>query len=403
MRTFLIVIHILLFPITLFAQGITGHWSAKSSVGFTKRDALTCSVVDGKIFAIGGYTGSRYLSTLEVFDTWTDSWSTPITTGSFSARTAMSASVVGGKIYVIGGVLDVRVQGTDFATLNVFDPSTNTWTTPVTTGTFVRRTYHTASVVGGKIYLIGGQDTTSIMMNSIQVFDPATNSWEAPLTISASIGGSGRTSNVVHGKVYTIGGFFSRDRVDEFDPSTNTWNTLNPTGIFTPRYATASCVIDDKIYVMGGYDSSYLNTFEVFDPATNIWSTPVTTGKLTPRAWLTSSLVNGNIYVIGGSNEGGVMNTNEVFIPSLDRVNPSLTRPDIEIFPNPTNGIITMYGKSNSILNIIVRNILGEKVMELANPHESNFTLDLSNLMPGTYYARFGTTNGEITRMIVKE
>ena len=408
MRSFLFVVQIFLLPLALFAQGINGHWSTESSVGFTKRDALTSSVVDGKIFAIGGYTGSRYLNTLEVFDTWTNSWSTPITSGPFLARSGMSASIVSGKIYMIGGVIDSMRRGqsdTFFYAkdLSVFDPSTNTWTVPSTTGTFTKRSYHTACVIDGKIYLIGGVDPHNAPMNSIQIFNTSTNSWETPLTTETFIGGSGRTSSVVHRKIYTIGGFSSRNRIDVFDPSANTWNTLNATGnttgIFTPRYATTSCVIDDKIYVMGGYDTSYLNTFEVFDPATNIWSTPITMGKFTPRAWLSSSLVNGSIYVIGGSNEGGVMNTNEVFTPTLNTQYGK--SPDIEIFPNPTDGIIAVYGMSNTILNIIVTNILGERVIELANPHESDFTLDLSKLIPGTYYGNFTTADGEITKMIV--
>jgi len=70
----------------------------------TQRYLLGTSVIDGKIYAIGGYyhsiNGPIY-STVEIYDPQTDTWTKgvdiPVTTA------AMSTSVVDEKIYVIGG------------------------------------------------------------------------------------------------------------------------------------------------------------------------------------------------------------------------------------------------------------------------------------------------------------
>ena len=81
-------------------------------------------------------------------------------------------------------------------------------------------------------------------------------------------------------------------------------------------------------------------------------------------------------------------------------VNTSL--PSLTISPNPTRGIITIQGAPLNDLNISVLNILGETVMELKNSHTSNFTLDLSNLVSGTYYIRFSSANSVVTKKIIK-
>ncbi|HEX5316677.1 MAG TPA: galactose oxidase, partial [Candidatus Kapabacteria bacterium] len=40
--------------------------------------------------------------------------------------------------------------------VDVFDPSTNAWTTPKATGTFSDRSGLGAAVINGKIYTVGG-------------------------------------------------------------------------------------------------------------------------------------------------------------------------------------------------------------------------------------------------------
>ena len=82
-------------------------------------------------------------------------------------------------------------------------------------------------------------------------------------------------------------------------------------------------------------------------------------------------------------------------------VNASL--PSITISPNPTRGIISIQGAPSNDLNISVLNILGETMMQLKNPHTSDFTLDLSKLIPGTYYIRFSSANSVVTKMVVRE
>ncbi|MDP4219065.1 MAG: T9SS type A sorting domain-containing protein [Bacteroidota bacterium] len=84
---------------------------------------------------------------------------------------------------------------------------------------------------------------------------------------------------------------------------------------------------------------------------------------------------------------------------------PEHSQPDITISlsPNPTIGDITVHNPPTNTLHIIITNVLGETVRELSNSGAADFTLDLSTLPPGTYFARFEAQNEVITRKIVRE
>ncbi len=126
-------------------------WTQKADMP-TARYVLSTSVVNGKIYAIGGRTvyGGTKLATVEEYDPATDTWTKkadmPI------LRNWMSTSVVDGKIYAFGG--NARKGGVPISTLTQYDPATDTWTAlddmPVRMGGL------STSVVGGKIYVIGG-------------------------------------------------------------------------------------------------------------------------------------------------------------------------------------------------------------------------------------------------------
>ena len=306
----------------------SGAWAAASNVGFAPRAWFTTSVVDGKIYAIGGFGDSTLSTTIDVFDTATNKWSTLATTGIFTPRGSLASAVLDGKIYVMGGMTGPETPDHMSNKLEIFDPATNLWSTPATTGTFTPRNNLCACVIGGKIYTMGGFDASNDL-NTFEVFDPATNTWSAPKTNGTFSPHGAFTAQVVDGKIYTIGGFNNLapahhrvlSEVDVFDPSTNTWSMPQTTGTFTARLLHSSAVVDGKIYVIGGTpnvrDPLATNTLQIFDPATNAWNTPATTGTFTPRAYLSASAIHNKIYAIGGQDTSRVFNLNEVFTPAV--------------------------------------------------------------------------------------
>jgi hypothetical protein len=118
------------------------------------RYALSTSVLNGKVYAIGGVTS--YPSTtprVEEYNPETDNWSSLTKVSSMpTARTYFSTSVVNGKIYAIGG--SDHPDGGPVSTVYEYDPETDIWTTKE--DMLIARMVLSTSVVNGKIYAIGG-------------------------------------------------------------------------------------------------------------------------------------------------------------------------------------------------------------------------------------------------------
>ncbi|MEP7234157.1 MAG: kelch repeat-containing protein [Ignavibacteriota bacterium] len=233
-------------------------------------------------------------------------WTTASSTG-FSASVELTASVVGGKIYVIGG--------SDYATnagqtdVRVFDPVSDTWTVLNTTGHIGLRTGATASVVNNKIYLIGGiEEDYTTPNDTVSVFDPALNTWTALTTSGTFTHRTAHAASVLNGKIYIFGGDTydalsgAVSAVQVLDPATNAWSTVGNTP-FDHRMYLGAVTVGNKIYFFGGYDESPKSAFtrEIlsYDPTTNVWDT---VSVIAPRIGLENcELVNGQIYLIGGA------------------------------------------------------------------------------------------------------
>jgi N-acetylneuraminic acid mutarotase len=398
MKRFLYVF-IILVPCGVFAQGV---WVNDSLPGFDMT-YVQSHVIDGKIFVVDLVSDSNRIS---IFDPVLHKWSFP-ETGISTPRRAFASCLLGGKLYTFGAESDSVANKVD-----VFDPVTNLWSNIPYTGTFTSRSGFTASEVNGKIYTIGGEKKGTL--STLEVFDPITATWSTPETRGAFIARSSHTASVVGGKIYVLGGDITgvNGKIQIFDPETKSWSTPTTSGVFTPRVSLTSSVLNGKIYAIGGYNfATKINVLEVFDPVVNAWSTPSTTGKFTARTNMTSSVVDNKIYVIGGyeffNNQGSTFffpgNHNEVLTPSSENVRYEFFK-NITIYPNPTTSIITTNGVTENIMNLSISNTLGEKVMDLKNPHNQDFTLDLSKLVPGTYYIRFSSANAVATKKIlVKE
>ncbi|MDP4237482.1 MAG: kelch repeat-containing protein [Bacteroidota bacterium] len=392
--------------LSLNAQGIVdGTWIPRSSEGFSARKGPASVVVDGKIYVLNGLAPGNviYRDSIVVYDPVSDSWSTPITIGQDTPRYMIAADVVDGKIYAIGGSNSVALT-----TLQVYDPSKKTWTTPVTTGTFTARDALTTGVVDNKIYAIGGEDDFG-PVNTVEVYDPAHNTWSTPTTTGTFVPTSKLTSCVVNNKIYVIGGYdgsMDLNTVEIFDPATNVWTSPTTTGTATPRDALTSCVVNGKIYVIGGFSNGQtLNTVEIFDPATNAWSTPVTSGTFTPRCYLTCSAIGDSIYVMGGfdTDRDSVLNTNEELVALKSGVTIKPRTPELRVSPNPTSGMISLRNLPEHIQHLSVTNVLGELILEREGLNLPDITIDLSKQPQGSYYVRIVTATSSESRLIVRE
>ena len=298
----------------------TLQWTRKADMP-TARIGFATSVVNGKVFVIGGNIqlkrgefGDLSVSRVEMYDPKTDTWERK--SDMPTARSGVSVSVVDGKIYAIGGTKTKTIQAPrgfsseseELATVEMYDPVTDTWTqksdmpSPKKTMT---------CVVNGKIYAIGGWLTTNEKphLATVEVYDPPRDTWAKAQSMncarcSAAIG-------VVNGEIYAIGGLGSPpiqgqsdpplSSVEVFNPKTNQWQER--TEMFAPKADHAASVINGKIYVIGGYlrenkKFKKLSTVEIYDPATDRWTQEpdMPMGKWGHE----TEVIDGQIYIFGG-------------------------------------------------------------------------------------------------------
>ena len=138
------------------------------------------AVVDGKIYAIGGWDAAdgQYLDSVETYDPQTDSWQQVASMP--HARHSHAAAAMGGKIYVSGG--DSPGDGGEHhetvSTLMVFDPQADTWTQLEDMDKC--RADHASAAIGGKLYVFGGYAQVlggSGRRASVEAYDPISNTW----------------------------------------------------------------------------------------------------------------------------------------------------------------------------------------------------------------------------------
>ena len=114
------------------------------------RFGISIAEVDGKLFVIGGSQSNSRLATVEVYDPATDSWTKRADMP--TARKNTAAAVVNGIIYVFGGTKFIECAC--LTATEAYDPKTDLWTTKQAMPT---SRYGLAAVpLNGKIYVIGG-------------------------------------------------------------------------------------------------------------------------------------------------------------------------------------------------------------------------------------------------------
>jgi N-acetylneuraminic acid mutarotase len=228
-------------------------------------------VFGGRLYLIGGLDANSS-GKVQIYDPATNGWSlgapAPYPAGS------CASALINGKIYIAGGLVGVisgTYNGYSTNAAAVYDPTSNVWTRlPPLPFTATNGMNHTASATdGNRFYVFGGRDDDHAPANgcnSVQIYDPSSNTWVSSTDPGSTLaplpqarGGMGRAI-YYNGEFYVMGGETVSgagatadhvyNRVDIYNVASNTWRLGTP--MPTARHGIYPALRGNRIYVAGG-------------------------------------------------------------------------------------------------------------------------------------------------------
>jgi hypothetical protein len=290
-----------------------GTWTTLAAMPTPRAAFAAVTGLDGRIYAIGGLRhGNRevdlpstILATVEAYDPATNTWSTmaPMPTPRYNLTAVVVAD---GSIYTLGG--DAYLPGsfgpTTMPTIEIFNPGANQWTTlaPMPAPARFAAAFAAAD---GQIRLLSWDGT-------LQTYAPTTSTWTTGPAMLESRGAFGATA-AADGTIYVAGGQVSLGTgvdythyAEAYLTATNRWHSIAdlPTPRLLPALAAAR---DGRIYALGGgffgkgldVATNYLATVEAYTPSADTWSA-VASLPTARMALAATTGQDGRLYTLGG-------------------------------------------------------------------------------------------------------
>ncbi|KAH9389780.1 hypothetical protein TYRP_007327 [Tyrophagus putrescentiae] len=194
-----------------------GQWERKADM-LERRCYVSSTVLDGRVYAIGGFNQQDRVKKCERYDPTTDQW-TAIADLNYSRSDATAVSH-GGRIYVAGGINDNTIE----SSVEVYCPVGDRW--QLVKAMASPRTSFSLASFDGRIWAMGGNDGEQ-RGGSCESFDPLTGVWraEAPLVN----GRSTFKAITFMGELYAIGGYNGQSpisTVEKYSPGSGHWRVV---------------------------------------------------------------------------------------------------------------------------------------------------------------------------------
>lgn len=241
---------------------IANHWERCQEM-VTSRSRVGVAMVNGLLYAIGGFDGQSRLSTVEVYNPEADTWTKVASMN--SKRSAMGTAVMDGHIYVCGGYDGIA----SLNSVECYTPESDKWVnvTPMS----ACRSAAGVTVFEGRIYVSGGHDGLQIF-NTVECYNHHTTIWYAAANMLNKRCRHGAAS--LGSQMYACGGYDGSgflSIVEVYSSPSDQWCPLVPMNTRRSRVSLVSNC--GRLYAIGGYDGQYnLNSMEMYDAETNRWT-----------------------------------------------------------------------------------------------------------------------------------
>ncbi|KAF1648327.1 Kelch-like protein 18, partial [Aptenodytes patagonicus] len=268
-----------------------------------------CTSIAGLIYAVGGLNSAGdSLNVVEVFDPIANRWEKcqPMTT----ARSRVGVAVVNGLLYAIGGY-DGQLR---LSTVEVYNPEMDSWSKVESMNS--KRSAMGTVVLDGQIYVCGGYDGNS-SLNSVESYSPETNKWTVVTPMSSNRSAAGVT--VFEGRIYVSGGHDGLqifNSVEYYNHHTATWHPV--ASMLNKRCRHGAASLGSKMFVCGGYDGSgFLSIAEVYSSMADQWYLIVPMNSRRSRVSLVANC--GRLYAVGGYDGQSNLSSVEMYDPETNR------------------------------------------------------------------------------------
>lgn len=128
-----------------------------------KRSRAGVAVLNRDLYVIGGYNGSKDLSSGEVYDTFEDRWTMIPNMG--TKRSCLGCGSLGGLVYAAGGFDGISC----LSSVEKYDPLVGRWFSSHSLE--IRRRYCRLAALNGCLYVVGGYDGGNCLA-SVERYDP---------------------------------------------------------------------------------------------------------------------------------------------------------------------------------------------------------------------------------------
>jgi len=301
----------------------THAWLMGSSMAYSRAYHAAVLLSDGRVLVVGGLGAlgtvvaatTSALSAAEIYDPSTNTWTTKNSMA--TARIAPTATLLAnGRVLVTGGYSG----STYHATAELYNPTTNTWSAAGTMTGLVGRARHTATLLGnGNVLVVGGTNgVTSTATASL--YNPLTNLW-VPVVTSMATGRSYHTATrLANGRVLIAGGVntgtTSLSSAELWDPLTTLF-TSTPAMPAVRQQHTDTLLASGKVLLAGGVGSSTssIATSAVYDPTANTWAAGPSMASAR-RGHEAALLSDGTVVAFGGVDGSTYRTTEETYAPT---------------------------------------------------------------------------------------
>ncbi len=323
-------------------------------------------VHNDKMWLLGGYDNGDYKNDVWYSEdgiNWTQVLpATPI----WSPRLGHAVVVFNNKLWVLGGFSYPPQPYNDVW----YSTNGDSWTLATASAGWSPRFWHRAVVFDNKIWVMGGWDPGSRRDRNDVWYSSDGINWTQAIDSAPWLPRHLHTVVNFEGKMFVLGGYYTARELFFNDAWYSgdgiNWTEARPTGlIWDRRQAHTAVVFNNKIWIMGGEIS-----FNVF--LNDVWSTTQPTG-------------------------------------SEENPNPAASyQTALSFTPNPVSqGFLTVHlpnwqGEESGQLEIFDCLGRNQGVWRTLNPTKT-FTLDISQLNPGIYLARYRQGDYKVTgRFLVK-